>query len=294
MAIVLALLAGLSYAGASVLQQRVASEQRPELSLRPALLLALARRPLWLLGVVLDIGAYGLEAGALATGTVVTVAPLLVSGLLFALPLSTIGHGRRVTRHEWIPAIAVTGGLALFVAVGSPEGDRSTASLGAWVAAGAFVAVIAGALVALAVQTVGSRRALYLAVATGTVYGFTAVLTKSTVDLFDDGVIQVLGHWQLYVLLAVSAVGLLLNQSAFQAGHVAASLPAIAVTNPVLSCIFAVTMFGEHLEAHGPLAVTVTVLSIAAMVVGTIALARSPLVTHEERNVREPGTPARS
>ena len=87
-----------------------------------------------------------------------------------------------------------------------------------------------------------------------------------------------LGHWQLYVLLAVSAVGLLLNQSAFQAGHVAASLPAIAVTNPVLSCIFAVTMFGEHLEAHGPLAVTVTVVSIVAMAAGTIALARSPLV----------------
>ena len=97
MAIVLALLAGLSYAGASVLQQRVASEQRPELSLRPALLLARRRRALWLLGIALDIGAYGLEAGALATGTVVTVAPLLVSGLLFALPLSTIGHG--ATRH---------------------------------------------------------------------------------------------------------------------------------------------------------------------------------------------------
>jgi uncharacterized membrane protein len=129
---------------------------------------------------------------------------------------------------------------------------------------------------------VGSRRALYLAVATGTVYGFTAVLTKATVDQFDDGVVQVLGHWQLYALLAVSGVGLLLNQSAFQAGHVAASLPAIAVTNPVLSCIFAVTMFGEHLDARGPIAVTVTVLSVVAMVVGTVALARSPLVTHAD------------
>ena len=97
---------------------------------------------------------------------------------------------------------------------------------------------------------------------------------------------------QLYVLLGVSAVGLLLNQSAFQAGHVAASLPAIAVTNPVLSCIFAVTMFGEHLEASGPVAVTVTAAAVVAMVVGTIALARSPLVTHERAG--ESGIPARS
>jgi drug/metabolite transporter (DMT)-like permease len=283
MAIALALLAGLSYAGASVLQQRAASEQPPELSLRPALLLALVRRPVWLIGIALDIGAYGFEAGALASGTVVTVAPLLVSGLLFALPFSTIGHDRRVTRHEWVPAIAVTGGLALFVVIGSPEGDRSTASLGAWVVAGAVVGVIAGTLVALAVKTTGSRRALYLGLATGTVYGLTAILTKATVDLFEGGVVHVLGHWQLYALLAVSAVGLLLNQSAFQAGHVGASLPAIAVTNPVLSCMFAVTMFGEHLDAHGPVAVTVTAAAIVAMAVGTVALARSPLVTHEEQ-----------
>jgi drug/metabolite transporter (DMT)-like permease len=282
MVIALALLAGCCYAGAAVLQQRVAAEQPPELSLRPALLLALVRRPLWLLGIALDVGAYLLEAGALATGTVVTVAPLLVSGLLFALPLSTIGGERRVTRREWIPAIAVTAGLAVFVVVGSPEGDRSTASLGAWVAAGTFVAVVTGSLVVLARTTQGSRRALSLGVATGTIYGFTAVLTKATVDLFDDGVLAVLGHWQLYALLAVSAVGLLLNQSAFQAGHVAASLPAIAVANPVLSSIFAVTMFGERLDASGPLAVSVTVMSIVAMAAGTVALARSPLVTHED------------
>ncbi len=285
LAIALALLAGLSYAGASVLQQRVASEQPHELSLRPALLLALVRRPLWLLGIALDVAAYGFEAGALAAGTVVTVAPLLVSGLLFALPFSTIGHAARVTRKEWIPAIAVTGGLALFVVVGSPEGDRSTASAAAWITAGALVAVVTVPLVVLAVRTIGSRRALYLGVATGAVYGLTAVLTKSTVDLLDRGVVELLGHWQLYVLLAVSVVGLLLNQSAFQAGHVAASLPAIAVVNPVLSSTFAVIMFGEHLDATGPLAVTVTVLSIVAMVVGTIVLARSPLVTHEEERI---------
>jgi drug/metabolite transporter (DMT)-like permease len=282
MAIVLALLAGLSYASAAVLQQRVAAEQAPELSLRPRLLLELVRRPLWLLGIAFDVGAYLLEAGALATGTVVTVAPLLVSGLLFALPLSTIGSTRRVTRREWFPAIAVTGGLAVFVVVGSPEGDRSTASLGGWIAAGTFVAVVTGSLVALAVRSTGSRRALYLGIATGTLYGLTAVLTKATVDLFDDGVLQVFGHWQLYALLAASLVGLLLNQSAFQAGHVAASLPAIAVTNPVLSSVFAITLFGEHLDASGPLAVSVTAVSIVAMVVGTVALARSPLVTHED------------
>ena len=108
------------------------------------------------------------------------------------------------------------------------------------------------------------------------------MLTKSTVDLLDDGVLEVFWHWQLYVLLAASAVGLLLNQSAFQAGHVAASLPAISVTNPVLASMFGVLMFGEPLDATGPLAVSVTIAAIVAMVVGTITLARSPLVAHDD------------
>jgi hypothetical protein len=144
------------------------------------------------------------------------------------------------------------------------------------------VAIATTVLVALGRRARGSRRALAYGVATGVLYSFTAVLTKSTVDLLDGGVGNIFGHWQLYVLLAVSAVGLLLNQSAFQAGHVAASLPAISVTNPVLASTFGIVMFGETLDVHGPLAVSVTVASIVAMVVGTVALARSPLVAHDD------------
>src|SRR5713101_5526356 len=281
MAIVFALTAGLCYAGASVLQQRVAATAPPELSLHPKLVFTLARRPLWLLGIVLDVAAYGFEAGALANGSIITVGPLLVSGLLFALPFSTVGSSRRVTRREWIPAIAVTAGLALFVQVGSPEGAGSTASALSWLLVGGLVAGLALGFLLFARNAPPSRRALLLGLATGTIYSFTAVLTKATVDLIDHDVVGVLSHWQLYALLAVSAVGLLVNQSAFQAGHVAASLPAIAVMNPVLSGVFGITMFGEHLDAHGVLPMCVTVVSIAAMLVGTLSLARSPLVTHD-------------
>src|SRR3954447_23785126 len=209
MAVVLALLAGCSYAAAAVLQQRVAAAQSPELSLSPRLLLAVARKPVWLVGIALDIGAYLLEAAALHEGSVVTVAPLLVSGLLFALPFSTIGTGQHVTRRELVPAFVVVVGLALFVEVGSPTGDRSSASAAAWIGIGAFVTVVAGVLVALGRARRGSQRALLFGVATGVVYSFTAVLTKSTVDLLDQGVGSLFSHWQLYVLLAASAVGLL-------------------------------------------------------------------------------------
>lgn len=286
-AVYLALGAGLTYSVAAVLQQKVAAQQPPELSLSPRLIFELGKRPLWLLGIAFDISAYLLEAAALGFGSVVIVGPLLVSGLLFAIPLATFGTGQRVTRREMVPAVMVTLGLALFVGVGEPTGGGSEASGVAWAVAGAAIAILSGTALYLGHRpgTAPNRRALMYGLATGTLYGLTAVLTKATVDLFGDGALSVLGHWQPYVLVIVSIVGLVLNQSAFQAGHVAASLPVIAVTNPVLSATLGVLLFGETLGAQSPLEWVVTAGAIATMVLGTIGLASSPLVAHGVEHV---------
>ena len=282
LAIVLALSAGLCYAIAAVVQQRVAAQQAPELSLSLRLIVALAHRPLWLLGIAVDLTAYGLEAAALGVGSVLVVGPLLASGLLFALPFASFRTGRRVTRAEMIPAALITVGLALYVEVGSPAGTASHASHLAWALAATVVIVATSVLVTLGRRAVEpGRRATYYGIATGVVYSLTAVLTKATVDRLHRSVVPILGHWQLYALLLASVVGLVLNQSAFQAGHVAASLPAISVTNPLLASIMGVVLFGEHLNANGLLAWTVAVASLVAMLVGTFWLARSPLVSEQ-------------
>lgn len=281
-AVVLAVSAGFSYALASVLQQRAASEAPPELSLRPGLLLALLRRPLWLLGTLADGAAYVFEAASLAFGSIIIVQPLLVTGLLWALPLSALGRPERVTRREWVPAIALVIGLAVFVTVGDPHGGRSQASGLAWILTMVAIAIpVTGAVLASRAAAAG-RRALLLSFAAGCVYGLTAALTKSTLDLLDRGVVDVFTHWQPYALLAAGFVGFLLNQSAFQAGHLAASLPAMAVTDPVIGCAIGVTLFGETLGATGTAAIVATAASIVVMAVATVSLARSPLVTHEQ------------
>jgi drug/metabolite transporter (DMT)-like permease len=284
--VVLALGAGLCYAIAAVVQQRVAAQQPPELSLSLRLIVQLARRPLWLAGIGVDILAYLMEAAALGVGSVVVVGPLLASGLLFALPLASFRTGRRVTRREMIPAVMVTAGLALYVVVGAPGGNASHASRLDWLIAATGVALGAGTAVFLGRRTQEpGRRALYYGLATGIVYSLTAVLTKATVDRIGTDVYPILGHWQLYALLVASVIGLVLNQSAFQAGHVAASLPVISVTNPVLSSVMGILLFGEHLDAHGLVASLVAGGAIVAMLVGTCWLARSPLVTEEVATV---------
>jgi drug/metabolite transporter (DMT)-like permease len=284
--VVLALGAGLCYAIAAVVQQRVAAQQPSELSLSLRLIVQLARRPLWLAGIGVDILAYLMEAAALGHGSVVVVGPLLASGLLFALPFASFRTGRRVTHREMIPAVMVTAGLALYVVVGAPGGNASHASRLEWLVAAAGVALGAGIAVFLGRRAEEpGRRAIYYGLATGIVYSLTAVLTKATVDRIGTDVYPILGHWQLYALLVASVIGLVLNQSAFQAGHVAASLPVISVTNPVLSSVMGILLFGEHLDARGLLASVVAGGAIVAMLVGTCWLARSPLVTEEVSSV---------
>jgi hypothetical protein len=77
-------------------------------------------------------------------------------------------------------------------------------------------------------------------------------------------------------------VALLLNQSAFEAAPLDASLPAITVAEPLAGIAFGVGVYGEHLTLSGPL-LAVELLGVAAMVAGVVIVARSPVVTMGSR-----------
>ena len=295
MVYIFALGAGLWNAVGSVLQHRVVATVPQKFSMRPGLILEVMKHPVWLAGIGLDVGAYILEAAALGVGSIVVVQTLMVSGLLFALPLSAIGRTARPGRGEWVSAFAVAGGIAIFLAVGDPHGGSSHATGWEWAAAFVFCLLIMAFMVISTRHARPHYRALGLGVATGASYACTAALTKQVVDLLSDhGVAGIFGRWPVYALAVFAVGGLLMNQSAFQAGHLAASLPALAVTNPVLSSFFGVFIFEEKLGARGLLQYSITAMAVGIMVFGVIKLARSPFVTGDEEHVRihPPITPA--
>ena len=294
MAFVFALGAGLCYAIASVFQHKVAAAAPAHMSLRPGLLVELIKHPMWLFGISLDIGAYFLEAAALSVGSIVLVQTLLVSGLLFALPLSAIGRETKPGRSEWLAAAALAAGIAIFLSVGEPIGSSGTATGWEWALGFGFCMAIAAFAVVFTRGAQPHNRALGLAVATGACYACTAALTKQVVDfLAHHSVESLFIHWPVYALAVFSVTGLLLNQSAFNAGHLAASLPALAVTNPILSSFLGIILFEEHLKAHGVLQYVVVAGAVAVMLGGVVRLARSPFVTGEDDAMGHPPvTPA--
>lgn len=119
-----------SYAVASVIQQRAASQLASSDAFDPAVLLRLARRRRWLASLIFVICGYGCQAGALDFGRLVVVEPIFPMGLLFALVLAARADGRRLGHGEWTAAVAAVGGLAVFLVAAMPSGGQRTAPAG--------------------------------------------------------------------------------------------------------------------------------------------------------------------
>ncbi len=92
---------------------------------------------------------------------------------------------------------------------------------------------------------------MLLSAAAGVVYGVTAALTKTSSHLLDQGILLLLAHWQPYALLVAGIGGMVIAQSAFQAGSLDASLPTMSVVDPIVSIVIGAFAFGESIAA-GP------------------------------------------
>jgi drug/metabolite transporter (DMT)-like permease len=279
LSVALALGAALCYAAASVLQQRAAAAEPAEHSLRLGLLTRLARRPLWLAGIVADVAGFGLQFAALAEGTLVVVQPLLVVGLLFALPAEARLAGARIKARDLAAAGAVCVGLAVFLTVSNPAVGVAVAGPAVWpvvLGAGCGGAVV---LAALGRRAGGRAKAVLLSAAAGVTYGVAAGLLKTTASYLALGVVSTLGHWQLYALVVVGLGGMLLGASAFQAGRLDVSLPTMSVLDPLVSVLVGALGFQESISVSAP-AVTAELAGLAVAAAGLFVLARSPVVRH--------------
>jgi drug/metabolite transporter (DMT)-like permease len=269
----LALLAALLFAIASAVQQRAASQVPDDSSAGLTLIRILVRRRLWWAGIVFDFSSYFAQAAALGFGSLVLVQPLLVTSLLMALPLSARWGGRRLSRSDWVWACLLAVALAVFVVTGESTAGLDRAGAARWVPTG----IVLGVLLAGCLGVAGVRRGyrpVAFAAATALLYGLLAALTKSVVSLLPGGPRAVLGGWETYALVAAAVAGTLTQQSAYQAGGLAASLPTITVGEPVVAVVLGIAVLGERLPGGVPQWTLVAGLGIV-MATATAALARS-------------------
>jgi hypothetical protein len=276
LAIVLSLIAALLFAAASVLQQRGTTGISDDQALGAGMLGKLFRRPIWLLGIGCDIAGFGVQAAALAVGSLLLVQPLLVTTLLFALPMAARVAHRRLSEEEWVWSGLLAVALVIFVVMGEPTAGREDPPFKAWLP----IIVVVVPLVAACVWSAaglqhGTRRSLVLAVAAGVLLGVSAPLTKTAIAGFEDGFLEGLARWELWGMAITASLGTFWQQSSYQAGDVQTSLPAVTVLKPVVAMALGLTIYEETLRISGAgdllLVAAVATMGVATVVLGRLA-----------------------
>jgi drug/metabolite transporter (DMT)-like permease len=282
--VTLALAAAALFALGTVLQQKEAERATGEEALKAGFLLQLARRPVYLAGIAADIAGFAGQAAALGIGRIVVVQPLLATTVVFALPLGARILGQPVGRREVLGAVAVTGGLAVFLVVADPAGGREDATTAAWLACFAIAAGLCVPLVAAGRSArTPARRATLLGIATGILFGLSAGLTKAVVEGLDAGVLSVFTDWHLYALAVVGWASMSLAAASLQAGALAPAVATQSSVDPITSVLIGTLAFEETI--HGAaLGLAGSLVGFAVMVAGIVVLAgRQPSSGTSER-----------
>jgi drug/metabolite transporter (DMT)-like permease len=234
-------------------------------------------KPLFLLGFVLMIVGYAFHVASLGLGELAVIQVIFVSQLVFVLPFSRLISKTRVAASDWLGALVVTVGIAVFVAFARPSEGTRVAPGDKWVVSITVIAVVCVVLALIAYRYVGAARAALLGCVGGIINGLVAPLTTETIEIAAKGVGTLLASWQLWVTLIAALLGVLAPLLAFRAGPITASFPAVMSLNPIVATILGVYLFGQHLSG-GALAIVMMSISAVVIFIGIVWLSRSTAI----------------
>ncbi len=240
-----------------------------------ALVIHLARQPLWLLGWVAMAGSLVGQALALHFGSLSLVQPLLVAELVFALLLRRLFFAQHLPVRAWIMAGATATALAAFLIDLAPHASTVATSPGQWTRAVVLVAIGVGVGVGASRRGSPRRRAGGLAVATALLWALEAAfIRQATGVLVAAGVGGLLSSWSLYALIVCGGAGLVCEQSALHVGPLTVSQPLIVIVDPLASVALGLGLEHDHLRS-GPAVLAVAVVAFAIVAAGVTGLTRA-------------------
>jgi len=270
----LALIAAFLFALAAALQQKGALNL-PTISLvHPISLLRLGGQKMWLLGTLALLAGYAFQAVALDNGRLSIVQPLIVTTVVFALPLGYFLTKQRVGRREVSGSIVIIVGLALFIYFGDPAGGNDNAPGTQWAVAIILLSVLSGVLLYFGRSGGLSMKAGVYGTVAGLMFGLSASLTKPTIDYLSQSVGTMLSHWECYAFAVAGIIGFLLQQVSLGTGRLAPSVATVSVANPIVGILIGIILLNETLSRpmwHVAIAVTGLGLALGGAVIISLA-----------------------
>src|SRR5215470_7319312 len=289
--VVVALLATTAYHLGLIVEKR-ALAQLPAIDARHAvrLLLVLLTAPSWLAGFVLMLCGFALQVIALTLAPVSVVQPVLGSGIVILLVLSRIVLRETLKRLELACVLAMAAAIVVIAlsAAGAAGhvGHEASGGLLAAVALPACAAAVGLGASALRPRPSGRHRmpsiGVSYAVASGLFYGVATLAIKAMAGSVGQhgGVdtsllLAIAASPYPYVMIACSALGMLIFQTGLQRCRVSIVGPVSNITGSVFFIVAGTWLFGERLPTDPVrLALRLAGILLAGLVV--VILSRRP------------------
>ena len=189
-------------------------------ALQASLLLGLARRRVWLIGGLLGLVGWGLQAAALSLASVSLVQPALGLGLVVLLVLGVRMLGESVGPREVIGSVAIAGAVTV-LAWAAPAETGSFTRTGTWA-----IAVGLGVVAALpyVLRAVGHAGGLATSIAGGLGWGWLGLVTALVDGSIADRRFVVALAWCVGAAVAAWSA-LLSEQTALQVWPATRAIP---------------------------------------------------------------------
>jgi drug/metabolite transporter (DMT)-like permease len=211
---------------------------------------------------------------ALDRGRVAIVQPLLVTTVVFALPLGYFLTHQHVGMREVVGSGVIVAGLALFTVFGDPAGGKDNAPGAQWLIVIVILSIVVAILLPFGKRGDAGQKAAVYGTASGIMFGLAAALAKPTVEELHNGLSAVLSDWETYALLAAGAVAFILQQISLGTGHLAPSVATVSVANPVIGILIGTLLLDERL-ARPTWHVALALIGLGCALAGAVAISMS-------------------
>ena len=286
-AAVLAVLAAIFFALAATLWQRASVALGVEAG-GPQALLRLLGSGVWLVGLAAQVAGVILQAAALDRGRVAIIQPLLVTTIIWAMPLGYFLTNQVITSRHVLGAAIVVAGLAVFARFGDPAAGVDDAPGSTWLSAFLVLGAVCAALLLFVGRVGPSGKAAVLGATAGVLYGVSATLMKPVVEsLHDVGVGGVLESWEFWVMAGGGLIGFYIQQLSLATGRLVASVATVSVVNPMISVLLGALVLQERLDKTPTWHAVVAVGALAVALFGASLIASA-----SERDTETEAAPA--
>ena len=266
LALVGALAAALAFGIAAVLQGIATARTADTGGLDPGLLLRLARQPLFLAALALNLAGFGLHVAALQRLPLFLVQAVIASSVAVTAVLSVRVFGIPLTGRQWAAVGLACLGLALLTP--SAESGQAVAATSTERITLLAVVLATAAIGALAGRLTGAVGATVLGLLGGVGFGVVALAGRLLPSLAPA---DLLTEPLAYVLVLAGAVAFLLYSTAMQRGSVTTATAANVVTQTAVPAVVGVILLGDRIRDGWGL---VAVLGFLLALGGALGLAR--------------------